>query len=73
MVISKELRINNKFNAMYNGFTSTVFNPGTPSLCWKVHALTLVLFHRPYFAIKSENSHDKNFFQEHYEPQRSGS
>ena len=64
MVISKGLRINNKFNAMYNGFTSTVFNPGIPSLCWKVHALTLVLFHRPYFFIKSENSLDKNLFQE---------
>ena len=64
MVISRELRINNKFNAMYNGFTSKVFNPGIPSLCWKVHALTLVLFHRPYFAINSENSLDKNFFQE---------
>ena len=64
MVISKGLRINNKFNAMYNGFTSTVFNPGIPSLCWKVHALTLVLFHRPYFVIKSENSLDKNLFQQ---------
>ena len=57
MVISKGLRINNKFNAMY-GFTSTVFNPGILLLCWKVHALTLVLFHRPYFAIKS----DINYF-----------
>ena len=32
MVISKGLRTNNKFNAIY-GFTSTVFNPGIPSLC----------------------------------------
>ena len=64
MVISKGLRTNNKLNAVY-GFTSTVFNPGIPnSLCWKVHALTLVLFHRPYFVIKSENSLDKNLFQE---------
>ena len=53
MVISKGLRINKKFNAMY-GFTSTVFNPGIPSLCWKVHALTLELFHHPCFAIKSD-------------------
>ena len=42
--LEQGLRTNNKFNAMY-AFTSTVFKPGIHSPCWKVHAVSQVLFH----------------------------